>query len=167
MIINILLLKIKTGLRFISLNFSFYIINLIEGNSILPNQRRRVMIIIRNAQKTDYIEIKELIESYPQYLMSDIPSINRFFVAVQKDNIVGCCALDIYSKRIAEVRSLAVKRGYQKLGIGTKLVGKCLSLAKEKGIKEIFVITSRPHIFTDLGFGAFQGERLALFKKLS
>jgi amino-acid N-acetyltransferase len=149
-----------------NLNFSFYIIILIEGNTVLPELRRLVMINIRKAKKSDYMEIKKLIENYPQYLMSEIPSINRFFVALQKGNIVGCCALDIYSKRIAEVRSLAVKKGYQKLGIGTKLAEKCLSLAIEKGIKEIFVITSRPHIFSDLGFGAFQGERLALFKKL-
>jgi len=125
------------------------------------------MIRIRQAKKSDLSEVKRLVESFPQYLMSEIPSINRFFVAVEDDNIVGCCALDIYSKRIAEIRSLAVDKNYHKLRIGTQLVDRCLSLAKEKNIKEIFVITSRPNLFSDLGFGIFQGERLALFKKLS
>ena len=124
------------------------------------------MVVIRHAKKNDSLEIKRLIESYPQYLMTEIPSINRFFVAVEENKIVGCCALDIYSKRIAEVRSLAVDRHYQKLTVGTKLVNRCLSLAKEKGIKEVFAITSRPHLFSNLGFGTFQGEKLALFKKL-
>ena len=124
------------------------------------------MIQIRQAKKSDFIEIKRLVESYPQYLMSEIPSVYQFFVAVDEGKIVGCCALDIYSKRIAEVRSLAVDKRYQKLRIGTQLVDKCLDMAKGKGIKEIFVITSRPHLFSDLGFGTFQGEKLALFKKL-
>lgn len=124
------------------------------------------MIKIRRAKKTDYENIVKLVESFPHHLMTEIPSANSFFIALDQDKIIGCCALDIYSKRIAEVRSLAVEKKYHKLGIGTKLVKKCIGLAKAKGIKEILVITGRPHLFTNLGFGTFQGERLALFKKL-
>jgi amino-acid N-acetyltransferase len=124
------------------------------------------MVVIRHAKKSDFDAVKKLVEGYPQHLMSEIPSIERFFVAVDEGKIVGCCALDIYSKRIAEVRSLAVDRHYQKLRVGSQLVDRCIALAKEKEIKEIFVITGRPNLFSELGFGTFQGERLALFKKL-
>ena len=47
------------------------------------------MIIIRRAKKNDISAIKSLVESYSQYLMSEIPSIYRFFVAVDEDKIVG------------------------------------------------------------------------------
>ncbi|MDR3628583.1 MAG: GNAT family N-acetyltransferase [Ignavibacteriaceae bacterium] len=124
------------------------------------------MITIRRAGKNDLAGIKKLIADYPHHLMSEIPSASRFFVAIDDKKIIGCCALDIYSKRIAEVRSLAVDKKYHKHGIGTQLVKKCVSLAKEKDIKEIVVITSRPNLFSSLGFGTFQGEKLALFKKL-
>jgi amino-acid N-acetyltransferase len=124
------------------------------------------MVVIRHAKKSDFDAVKKLVESYPHHLMNEIPSIERFFVAIDNDKIVGCCALDIYSKRIAEVRSLAVDKHYQKLRVGTQLVDRCVAHAKEKEIKEIFVITGRPNLFSELGFGTFQGERLALFKKL-
>jgi amino-acid N-acetyltransferase len=123
-------------------------------------------MIIRRAKKSDSEEVNKLVASFPQYLMSETPAINRFFVAIEDGKIVGCCALDIYSKRIAEVRSLAVYKEYHHLGIGTQLVTNCINLAKEKNIKEILVITSRPSLFSDLGFGSFQGEKLALFKRL-
>lgn len=53
-----------------------------------------------------------------------------FFVAINEGQIIASCALEVYSKRLAEIRSLAVAKAYQHRGIGTKLIQLCLQRAK-------------------------------------
>jgi amino-acid N-acetyltransferase len=121
-------------------------------------------IVIRQATDKDKKEIKKLVSLYPKFLMKEIPKIKSFFVAQENGKIVGCCALDIYSKRIAEIRSLAVLKNYQGKGVGTKLVDTCLKKAKNKKIYEVLTITSKEKFFDGLGFKPFHNEHCALFK---
>lgn len=123
------------------------------------------MVKFRKARKEDWKTIKLLISLFPQKLMVDhLPNWNNFFVAEDKGEIIGCCALDIYSKRIAEIRSLVVVSEYQNKGVGTKLVQLCIKRAKEKRIMEIIAITGKEKLLHKLGFNAFNNERMALFK---
>ena len=46
----------------------------------------------------------------------------------------GVCALHIMWEDLAEIRSLAVDKRYQKLGIGKDLVKQCLKEAKSLGL---------------------------------
>ncbi|MCR4280747.1 MAG: GNAT family N-acetyltransferase, partial [Candidatus Kaiserbacteria bacterium] len=80
--------------------------------------------------------------------------------------IVGCCALEVYSKRLAEIRSLAVTRRYQGKGIATKLIETCLELAKKRGAYEVLSITGASKLFKRNGFGTFNKEKYALIKIL-
>lgn len=123
-------------------------------------------MIIRKAKNKDKKAIKKLIEMFPGFLMKQIPDTKSFFVAEEDKTIVGCCALDIYSKKIAEVRSLAVLNKYRNKGIATELVNRCLERAHQKGIYEVLAITSREKLFKRLGFGPFHKEKLALLKIL-
>jgi amino-acid N-acetyltransferase len=123
-------------------------------------------MIIRKAKNKDKKAIKKLIAMFPGFLMKQIPDIKSFFVAEEDKTIVGCCALDIYSKKIAEVRSLAVLNKYRNKGVATELVNRCLEKAKQRGIYEVLAITSREKLFKRLGFGPFHKERLALLKIL-
>lgn len=52
-----------------------------------------------------------------------------FFVYEEDDRLVGCCSLEIYSKKIAEIRSFVVALEYRNKGIGSELVRKCLDEA--------------------------------------
>src|ERR1700692_1941171 len=70
-----------------------------------------------------------------------------FFVATAGDKIIGCCALQVYSKRLSEVRSLAVHPDYQEQRVAAKLVERCTERARELGIKELFAVTSRTSFF--------------------
>lgn len=123
-------------------------------------------IVIRAAEETDMTAIHSIVMNYPKQLMKDIPSVKSFFVAVHGKRVVGCCALDVYSKRIAEIRSLAVLHEFEGKGIGTRLLKKCRAKARKEGIKEVFAITSRPHLFQNTGFDTFQEEKTALFIRL-
>jgi amino-acid N-acetyltransferase len=86
------------------------------------------------------------------------------FVAVANERIVGFAALEIYSPKLAELRSLAVSSQFQGQGIGKALVQACLDLAKTRRIFEVLTITSSEEFFQKCGFDfTLPGERKALF----
>ncbi len=86
------------------------------------------------------------------------------FIAVSDGKIVGFAALEIYSKKLAEVRSLAVAPEYQGHGIGKRLVEACVDLARNRNILEVMAITSTDGFFKSCGFDfTLPGEKKALF----
>ena len=89
---------------------------------------------IRKATDADRENIFSLVRQYPDVLVQDhLPEPEEFFVAEEGGQIVGCCALEVYSKRLAEIRSLAVIKKHQGEGIGTALIEHCLQEAETKG----------------------------------
>jgi amino-acid N-acetyltransferase len=87
-----------------------------------------------------------------------------FFIAESEGEIVGCAALEVYSKKLAEVRSLAVSSKVQGMGVGKALVKSCVDLARQKDILEVMAITSNEQFFKAVGFDfTLPGERKALF----
>jgi amino-acid N-acetyltransferase len=122
---------------------------------------------IRKATAEDFSAIQELIQRFPEKLLQvHLPEPEEFSVAIEDNKIVGCCALEIYSKRLAEIRSLAVEPEYQGRGIATKLVEACLQEAKDKQIYEVLTITGSSSLFEKQGFGTFNNEKYALLKIL-
>ncbi len=124
-------------------------------------------MIIRKASAKDRAGTLKLIRQHPDTLLQhNLPRISEFFLAVEGKNIVGCCALDVYSKRLAEVRSLAVAKEFQGKGIATQLIEACLREAKKKRVYEVLAITAAPSLLERHGFAAFNKEKFALFKIL-
>ena len=108
--------------------------------------------------------IRGLIRLFPQQLVQrNLPRATSFFVASAGDRFAGCCALQIYSMRMAEVRSLAVHPDFQDLGVASKLVERCIERAKQRGIRELFAVTSQTSFFARLGFATFRREKTAMF----
>ena len=121
-------------------------------------------VIVRSAVQGEMPAIRRLIREYPNLLMqSDLPRIPSYFVAEHRGRIVGCCALQIYSQRLAEIRSLAVATDYVRHGVGRSLVEACQKRAEERGIKQVMAVTSSPEFFEKNGFSTFKRERIALF----
>ncbi len=86
------------------------------------------------------------------------------FVALRDDQIVGFAALEVYSKKLAELRSLAVSPSCRGLGIGHRLVDACLQVARERNVFEVLVITSEEQFFQGCGFDfTLPGQKKALF----
>ncbi len=86
------------------------------------------------------------------------------FVAEIDGRIVGFAALEIYSNKLAELRSLAVATEHQRHGIGKALVRACVELARQKHVFEIMAITSSEMFFQHCGFDfTLPGEKKALF----
>ncbi|MBI2118511.1 MAG: GNAT family N-acetyltransferase [Elusimicrobia bacterium] len=77
---------------------------------------------------------------------------HHFWVVEDQNKIIACCALEIYNKKLAEIRSLVVEVKEQKKGLATHLLNHCLKEAKKKKILEILAITDRINLFKRLGF---------------
>jgi len=130
-------------------------------------------ILVRLAHRDDIPEIAEMIRPYVdegKLLERTYDEFEEllptFFVAVAEANgeIVGCAALEIYSRKLAEIRSLAVRSTAQGRGVGKMLIEACVNLARERGILEVMAITSSDGFFQSCGFDyTLPGAKRALF----
>jgi len=90
--------------------------------------------------------------------------LSNCFVAEMDSRIVGCAALEVYSSKLAELRSLAVATAVQRRGIGRLLVEACVNRARNNYILEVMAITSSEEFFRSCGFDfTLPGEKKALF----
>ena len=127
-----------------------------------------LLVQVRPAKKGDMPAIRALVRLFPQQLVQrDLPRAASFFVAMAGGKLVGCCALQIYSKRLAEVRTLAVHPDFQDRGVASKLVERCRERARERGVKELFAVTSQTSFFERLGFATFRREKTAMFLEVA
>ena len=86
------------------------------------------------------------------------------FVAMVNSQIVGFVALEIYSPKLAEVRSLCVRPIMQGQGVGKRLIEACIQLASDRKIFEVMAVTSTDQFFLNCGFDfTLPGEKKALF----
>ncbi len=86
------------------------------------------------------------------------------FVAVVEGRIIGFAALEIYSAKLAEIRSLAIQPDWQGRGIGKQLVEACVSRARQRDVLEVMAVTSSESFFRSCGFDfTLPGEKKALF----
>lgn len=90
--------------------------------------------------------------------------VEHSFVAVMEERLVGFAALEIYSSKLGEIRSLAVEASERGRGIGQALVEACLERARQHEVFEVMVVTSEDGFFQRCGFDyTLPGERRALF----
>ena len=124
----------------------------------------RKNVHLRPGEKGDMPSIRALLRLYPEQLaQKNLPRISSFFVAALGNRVVGCCALQIYSKRLAEVRSLAVHPDFERQGIASRLVELCKQRGRARGVLELFAVTSQTGFFERAGFATFRREKTAMF----
>lgn len=108
-----------------------------------------------------FVAIGKLLPRTTQELEDLLP---HGFIAESNGQIVGFAALEIYSPKMSEIRSLAVAPGFRGAGIGKQLVQKCVERACERKVLEVMAITSNDEFFKHCGFDfTLPGEKKALF----
>ena len=125
----------------------------------------------RAGTAADAASIAEFIESFVaggKLLRRTLQELNELlpngFVAEADGQIVGFAALEIYSPKLAEIRSLAVSEEFRRFGVGRDLVARCVELAQENNVLEVMAVTSTDAFFRSCGFDyTLPGERKALF----
>ncbi len=123
--------------------------------------------MLRKATIDDVEKIYKLINEFaakdvmlPRSLSELYENIRDFFVFIQDNTVVGCSALHIFWKDLAEIKSLAVMESFQGKGIGKKLANACIREARKLGIAKMFVLTYVPDFFEKCGFRRVEKETL-------
>lgn len=123
--------------------------------------------MIRKARPSDVKGIQRLINFYaekglmlPRSLNELYENLRDFWVYTEKRKILGCCALHLSWKDLAEIKSLVVEESFQNKGIGSALIEVSLKEAKEFAVKEVFVLSYSPDYFKKFGFKKISKERL-------
>lgn len=131
----------------------------------------RHAISIRSVQSADLSAIAKFIEPFveegkllPRTTEELEDLLDHGFIAEQNGEIVGFAALEIYSPKMSEVRSLAVTPSVRGQGVGRQLVDRCVERAREHRVLEVMAITSNEDFFKHCGFDfTLPGEKKALF----
>lgn len=125
--------------------------------------------MIRKAQIKDATIIHGLINAYaaadlmmPRSLNEIFENIRDFWVAVNpKEKITGCVSLHIVGwNNLAEIKSLAVDKKWQRKGIGGELIESCLEEAQELQIGSVFALSYKPKFFKKFGFRVISKSKL-------
>lgn len=117
------------------------------GTMIYANEYQAV----RRAMKKDVRAIRNLIresveqeELVKRTRLDILSQINDYYVFQIDGNIVGCVALHIQPDgQTAELACLSVSGAHENVGIGQKLMTFAEEAAKQKGVKSIFLLSTR------------------------
>ena len=128
-------------------------------------------VSIRTARIEDVPIVARLIEPYvaqrkllPRTEEELRDLVENGFSAELDGQVIGFAAVDIYSKKLAEVQCLAVAPGHQRRGIGKRLVQACVQRARENNVLELMVITSSDGFLRQCGFDySLPDQKRALF----
>lgn len=124
-------------------------------------------MVIRKAKITDVKRIQELINHFARKDLMLARSLNElyenirdFWVAEEKNRLIGCCALHVSWDDLVEIKSLAVAANRQRRGIGRELVSICIEEALSLGAKKVFALSYKPAFFQKLGFRRIKNSEL-------
>ena len=98
----------------------------------------------------------------PRSLSYIYENLRDFSVVKDKNIVIGCCALHICWKDLAEIKSLAVDPIHHGKGVGKELVSACIMEARQLGLKSIFTLTLESEFFKKLGFKDISKEKLPM-----
>lgn len=129
---------------------------------------------IRDAKPSDVPELQKFFQLFvadkrilPRTDDDVAVLIMHGFVAEADDEIAGFAAIEIYSKKLAEIQALAVSTKLQGQGVGSELVRRCVERAKEEGVLELMAITATENLFRSAGFDySLPNQKRALFMQI-
>jgi len=127
--------------------------------------------LIRSAVMSDVPEIHRLITRHAEQNRMLFRShadlyehLRDFVVCVEPADdgewVVGCVAVELVWRDLAEIKSLAVGDRYQGRGIGRQLVRASVDQGRRLGLSRLFALTREEAFFSQLGFVVVPKETL-------
>ena len=118
-------------------------------------------VTLRNAEAADLPAVLGLLRS------ADLPSagvaeaLPQFVVAENDGQLIGVAGLEIYG-RSALLRSVAVEPNWRGSGVGRTLIERALSVTRERGIDDVFLLTTTAeHYFPRFGFACVSRDSVS------
>lgn len=122
---------------------------------------------IRPARIGDVEAMLDLINAYAKedrMLERDrdfvVEHLRDFAVAERDGAFLGCCALAVLTRDLAEIRSLAVVPSAGGAGVGRALVAASVDEGRRLGLRRVFALTLVPAFFERCGFALTSLGRL-------
>lgn len=134
-------------------------------------------VSLRDATVDDFAIVAEFLQPFvedesllPRSEAELLMLLRHSFIAELQNagatEIVGFAAVEIYSRKLAEVQCLAVHRDQQGKGIGRKLVQKCLERARRENVLELMAISASDTFLMQCGFDySLPNQKRALFAR--
>ncbi|NLG46753.1 amino-acid N-acetyltransferase [Gordonia sp. (in: high G+C Gram-positive bacteria)] len=128
-----------------------------------PRPDEPPVVLVRRARTSDVPRIKELIDQYAgkilleKNLVTLYESVQEFWVGELDGTVVGCGALHVMWSDLGEVRTVAVDTTHAGHGIGHKIVGRLMDVARELELERVFVLTFETSFFSRHGFVEIDG----------
>jgi N-acetylglutamate synthase-like GNAT family acetyltransferase len=124
--------------------------------------------LLRPARPEDVDAILGLVAEHAEQLLprsrDDVEALlDTFWVIEEEGAIAGCCCLEVYSPKIAEVRSLAVRSASRGRHYGARLVAAAVAEARRRDIPQVLVVTSNVEFFGRQHFKSCLNEKFAMF----
>lgn len=123
--------------------------------------------IVRRARPADAAAISRLNNTFADegQMLRRSPevialAIDEYVVAEGADGrLLACGALKEYSPSVAEVAAIAVAPEAHGQGLGRVIVGAVESLARKRGIHDVFALTLQPAFFAAIGYQRVERAR--------
>ena len=111
--------------------------------------------------------IEQLLTSYsqqelllPRSLSEIIRQIPQFLIIENETNVIGCVSLEVFTKELGEIRSLAVDPQFQNLRLGEKLVLSVEHYARDLGLHKMMALTYVEGFFHKYGYKTVEMSNL-------
>ena len=137
-------------------------------NTVIQKTRRRIrQHRIRRARLADVAGIHALLKHFsdrevllPRSESDLYNNMREFLVVENRERVIACGALQIFTGELGEVRSLAVAPEHGGLGLGRQLVGRIEAEALEMGLSRLMALTYETGFFHNLGFKTVEMNEL-------
>ena len=104
-------------------------------------------LVLRRARTSDVPAMKALVDVYSgkilleKNLVTLYESVQEFWIAELRGELIGCGALHVLWLDLGEVRTIAVHPKVKGQGVGHAIVDRLLAVAAELHLQRIFVLT--------------------------
>ena len=122
---------------------------------------------IEKAKIKDAAQMHKLINYFaerdlmlPRPLSEIYENIRDYYVVRKHGRIIACGALHVNWEDLAEIKSVAVSKKYQRQGIGSDLIECCVNEAIGLGIPTVFCLSYSPEFFEKCGFARVEKAEL-------
>jgi amino-acid N-acetyltransferase len=121
-------------------------------------------VLVRRARTADVDRLHDLVRAHAgagllleKNRVTLYEDVQEFLVAEEDRRVVGCGALHVLWRDLAEVRTLVVDDAYRGRGIGGALLRALLGTARELGVERVFCLTFETAFFAAYGFAPIDG----------
>lgn len=124
-----------------------------------PHEPVAAATSLRPGRRSDVPALHALIRHYSDQdilLPRSVDDLRRriadFRLLLYNNQLVACGMLQIYTKTVAELRSLAVSNDWRGAGLGRQMVEALLAEARSRNLEMVFAFANAPAFFSRVGF---------------